>query len=191
MVRSCTKRVNYKGPLTLQPPLIHPAQSHSKMLGHNYQNQKLLIKECDLEDSSYEEFIDSGEEKWTNGDGVLILSDTVAQPTLESLLNNLTLDKPIIPSLNCQPASQPHHSSAYRDYAKRRNNSISWLSTAFRFEESSGDNLVIDVGSTESKPIILYASKMKLIEKLTTVLGKNNNNNNNNSNNITDYLLLF
>ena len=153
------------------------------MLGTNYNNKstssnKFLIKECDLEDSSYEQFIDSGEDEKDIDNGILVLSDTVTQPTLESLLNNLTLDKPIIPSSSsCTTSTSsfciPLSSSTYnRDTLIRRNNSISWLSTAFRYEETSEDNLVIDDGSTEVKPIILYASKMKLIEKLTSVLGK-------------------
>lgn len=148
------------------------------MLGNSNHNRKtitaptsnsfLIIKECDLEDSSYEQFIDSGEEKWSgddekNDEGVL----AVTQPTLESLLNNLTLEKPIIPSSIPQSTCINNRDPV----VIRRNNSISWLSTAFRYEETTNDNLVIDVGSTETKPIILYTSKMKLIEKLTTVLG--------------------
>lgn len=138
----------------------------------NSEPNALLIRKCNLESSSCEEFIDSGEEKWSGDDekdGMIVLSDFNTQPTLESLLNNLTLDKPIIPI--CTPASSPHPTKN-RDPTLRRSNSISWLSTAFRYEKSCDDNLVIDASSTDAKPIILYANKMKLIEKLTTVLGK-------------------
>lgn len=142
--------------------------NHRKTVTAKTSNSFLIIKECDLEDSSYEQFIDSEEEKWSgddekNDEGVL----AVTQPTLESLLNNLTLEKPIIPSSIPQSTCITNRDPT----VIRRKNSISWLSTAFRYEETTDDNLVIDVGSTETKPIILYASKMKLIEKLTTVLG--------------------
>ena len=153
------------------------------MLGNNVHSKSvvktsnsLLIKESELEDSSYEQFIDSGEEKWfedyeKDSGGVLVLSDTLTQPTLESLLNNLTIDKPIIPN-SISSSTCINIREIKRDpNIVKRNNSISWLSTAFRYEETTDKNLIIDIGSTESKPIILYASKMKLIEKLTTILG--------------------
>jgi hypothetical protein len=146
------------------------------MLGNAiYKKEKrtslLLIKETDLEGSSYEEFIDSGEEKYDGDeDEGGIMMNSAQEPTLESLLNNLTLDKPIFPSTTAL-SSSPTTSAYNPSNQPRRNNSISWLSTAFRYEETSENNLVIDGGSTDTKPIILYASKMKLIEKLTTVLG--------------------
>lgn len=154
------------------------------MLGNkSTTSNRFLIKECDLDDSSYEKFIDSGEDEKDNDNynynGILVLSDKVTQPTLESLLNNLSLDKPIIPSstttaiTSSSSSCTPPSSSTYnREPVIRQNNSISWLSTAFQYEETSEDNLVIDGGSTEVKSIILYATKMKLIEKLTSILGK-------------------
>lgn len=165
------------------------------MLGTNFQHKSttisnnFLVKECDLEDSSFEQFIDSGEEKLSGDGGMLILSDTVTQPTLESLLNNLTLDKPIIPTSCNMQISSSEYIATNRDPVIRRKNSISWLSTAFRYEDTSDDNLVIDIGSTETRPIILYASKMKLIEKITTVLGTTNNSQIIN-NNIAFYFIL-
>lgn len=154
-------------------------ERRAQMLGNaTYAKDKktniLLIKESDLEGSSYEEFIDSGEERigCSEDDEGGIMIKSAHEPTLESLLNNLTLDKPIFPNSTALSSSS-YTTSAYNTSNQlRRNNSISWLSTAFRYEETSESNLVIDVGSTDTKPIILYASKMKLIEKLTTVLGK-------------------
>lgn len=137
-----------------------------------------MIKESDLEGSSYEEFIDSGEERYGEDDEGGIMMKSASDPTLESLLNNLTLDKPIFPNISNNTALSSSTTTAYNTSTSiRRNNSISWLSTAFRYEETNESNLVIDSGSTDSKPIILYASKMKLIEKLTTVLGKYHDSN--------------
>ena len=130
---------------------------------------------------SFEQFVDSFDESSDSG-GVVGLSRgegmLTAPPSLESLLTNLNLEKPILSSANnannAKPpsfdASENSKSCIKTDYSTRRNNSISWLSTAFKWEPTSSDNLIIDAGSTDSKPIILYASKMKLIEKLTTIL---------------------
>lgn len=140
-----------------------------------------LIRESDLETSSlYDEFINSEDEVGEDSNSTIDASSIIVpqsnqQPSLESLLNNLNLDKPIIP-VTSNSRQHDHNNSASKysqptDQILQRKNSISWLSSAFKFEVTSDDNFINDSGSTDTKPIILYASKMKLIEKLTTILG--------------------
>lgn len=149
------------------------------MLSGGTASSSLLIRECDLDasglsSSSFEEFVDSS---GGSEDGLRVVGSSsdirirncALPPTLESLLNNLSLDKPILFPMQSTTltGSRLQHSTT-----ARRSNSISWLSSAFKFEPTAGNgnNLVTESGSIESKPIILYASRMKLIEKLTSVL---------------------
>ena len=142
------------------------------MLSSGAASSSLLIRECDLDDSamlssSFENFVDSS---GGSEDGLRVVrnEDIEALPTLESLLNNLTLDKPILFPAQSSTLTGPN---LQKNPETRRSNSISWLGSAFKFEPTAENvNLITESGSTESKPIILYASKMKLIEKLTTVL---------------------
>lgn len=137
-------------------------------------SSSLLIRECDLlEESSVEEFLDSS---GASGEELCIVkNDSDLPPTLESLLNNLTLDKPSFYNTS-NTTSNITSNTASALFASTHSPSsntkrASWLGSAFKWEPTQdGVNLITESGSTESKPIILYASKMKLIEKLTTVL---------------------
>lgn len=164
------------------------------LTGHHHQRLSFLIKENDLDlssqefiDSYEEEFdengngngidngIDNGEEfnsqmnfeKWTEVSGTIVLKDSASPaPCLESILQNLSLDQPTL--------SRSRKSPDLELVRRKNKNSInlnSWLSSAFQWEPTNRNNLVIDEGSTETRPLIIYVSKMKLIEKLTTVLG--------------------
>lgn len=170
MARQSTKRVNYKGPppdSALSPPMLASSVNYASKTTNS---SSYLIRECDLESSSYEEFVDSGDEV-IGRESLEMLTDSNQQPSLESLLNNLTLDKPIIPTSIDTTSVHNLAPSNIRERSFSRKASISWLSSAFKWEPSDENNLVIDSGSTDTKPIILYATKMKLIEKLTTILG--------------------
>ena len=162
------------------------------LTGHHHQGLSFLIKENDL-DLSSQEFIDSYEEeidengndneidngeefnvqmnfqKWSEANGTIVLKDSASPaPCLESILQNLSLDQPTL--------SRPPKSSNLELVQRKNKKSMnlnSWLSSTFRWEPTNRNNLVIDEGSTETKPLIIYVSKMKLIEKLTTILGTN------------------
>ena len=162
------------------------------LTGHHHQGLSFLIKENDL-DLSSQEFIDSYEEeidengndneidngeefnvqmnfqKWSEANGTIVLKDSASTaPCLESILQNLSLDQPTL--------SRPPKSSNLELVQRKNKKSMnlnSWLSSTFRWEPTNRNNLVIDEGSTETKPLIIYVSKMKLIEKLTTILGTN------------------
>jgi len=139
-----------------------------------------LIKETDL-NSSYEgEFIDSEaeDEDWDARKSFLVLDKGTAEPTLENFLENLSVDKPKLSggpatvALNSSPSSKAVISKTSESPSNACHSSSSiWLNSAFKWEVSTESNFIIDQGSSESRPIILYATKMKLIEKLTTVLG--------------------
>lgn len=148
-----------------------------------------LIKESDLLESSgtFEEFVDSFTEEEEGEADLGALGE--APPSLESLLNNLSLDMPILSNKSTRALLKPESmtnitstntntnisttttSNTNTNAFQHHPNSLSWLSVAFKWEPSNEHNFVIDSGSiNESKPIIIYASKTKLIEKLTTVL---------------------
>ncbi len=76
---------------------------------------------------------------------------------IESILGNL--------SLNQISSAQQNYSTtrSHRSYDQQE-------SSEFFFEQSNSYNLIIDPSSTVAKPILLYASPMKLIEHLTTTL---------------------
>lgn len=142
---------------------VHSSSNASKSV--------FIVDDCENSSSSCEEFVDSSGISDNDGNGGLISFSQETkiicdQPTLESLLDNLNLDKPMIGSYN------QNQISLMGQISRGRENSISWLSSAFRWEPSTESNYKIDRSSTEHKPIIIYASKAKLIEKLTTILGK-------------------
>lgn len=138
--------------------------SQSTEIKKNASKSAFIVVDESESSLSCDDFVDSSNESVNEAfiQETKIICD---QPTLESLLDNLNLDNPIIDSFNQNKVAL----SCIR--MKNRENSISWLSSAFRWEPTSNSNYIIDVSSTNQKPIILYASKAKLIEKLTTILG--------------------
>lgn len=94
-------------------------------------------------------------------EGQFILQESIpiSMPTsvgIEALLGNLSLNQ----ISSAKPAAQGHNHNHFHHEER----------ADFYFEQDSKYNLITDPSSNPSKPILLYASPMKLIEHMTTTL---------------------
>lgn len=175
LVAQSTKSVHDPG----GPFLLELGLRAAMLSDRKTNNDLFLIREQDLfvsSSSSYDgEFVDSNDEEVAmDAEKSFLLVQETTPPTLEKVLQNLSVDKLSISEASTlqyvKPARQPLSLTTPSSPDSCTTSIRSWLTMAFKWEPSTDANFVVDQGSLDSKPIILYASKMKMIEKLTTIL---------------------